>query len=124
MEYANKFIELSRFAPEYVATDRMRMLRFEEGLAFYIRNQLAGQPVQSSQELYEQAAEIERAKEELRIVGKLTLRRDGMIEVLWLKGLLTKSLFYRGQNPKTLWLGSTVQSVGEPTMTPQNVEWG
>jgi len=38
MEYANKFTKLSRFALEYVATDRMRMLRFEKGLAFYIRN--------------------------------------------------------------------------------------
>jgi len=51
MEYANKFTKLSKFAPEYVATDRMRMLRFEEGLALYISNQLAGQSVQSSQEL-------------------------------------------------------------------------
>jgi len=48
MKYANKFTELSRFAPEYVVIDQMRMLRFEEGLALYIRNQLAGQPVQSS----------------------------------------------------------------------------
>jgi len=70
MEYANKFTELSRFAPEYVATDRMRMLRFEEGLAFYIRNQLVGQPVQTSKELYERAAENERVKKELRIVGQ------------------------------------------------------
>jgi len=30
MEYENKFTELSRFAPEYVATDQIRMLRFEE----------------------------------------------------------------------------------------------
>jgi len=42
MEYASRFAELLRFASEYVATDRMRMLRFEEGLAPYIRNQLAG----------------------------------------------------------------------------------
>jgi len=48
MEYINKFTELSKFTPEYVATDRMRMLRFEDGIALYIRNQLVGQPVQSS----------------------------------------------------------------------------
>ena len=42
MEYANKFTKLSRFASEYVVTDQMRMLRFEQGLAFYIRHQLAG----------------------------------------------------------------------------------
>jgi len=75
MQYANKFAKLSWFTPEYVATDRMRMLRFEEGLAFYIRNQLAGQPVQSSQELYERAAEIERVKKELRIVGQANSKK-------------------------------------------------
>jgi len=45
MEYANKFPKLSRFSLKYVATDRMRILRFEEGLALYIRNQFARQPV-------------------------------------------------------------------------------
>jgi len=74
MEYANKFTQLSRFASEYVAMDQMRMLRFKEGLDLYIRNQLIGQPVQSSQELYERMAKIERAKE-LSIAGQVTPKK-------------------------------------------------
>ena len=69
MENASRFAELSRFASEYVATDRMRMLRFEEGLAPYIRNQSAGKPIQTSQELYERVTEIARVKTELRMTS-------------------------------------------------------
>jgi len=42
MQYASKFIELSRFLPEFISSERLKMRRFEEGLAFYIRNQLPG----------------------------------------------------------------------------------
>jgi len=35
------------------------MRRFEEGLAFYIQNQLAGQPILTYQELYERATEVD-----------------------------------------------------------------
>ena len=67
MEYANRFADLSRFAPEYVAIDYMQMQTFEEGLAPYIRIHLVGQPIQSSQELYERAADVERVKNELKM---------------------------------------------------------
>jgi len=92
MEYANRFDELSRFASEYVATDRMRMLRFEEGLAPYIRNQLAGQPVQISQELDERAVEIERVKTELRMTSPVNPKKGGMTEVHRLEEFLGKNL--------------------------------
>jgi len=42
MQYANKFTELLRFALDIVASERMKMRRFKEGLACYIQNQLAG----------------------------------------------------------------------------------
>jgi len=45
MQYASKFTELSRFVPELVSSERLKMRRFEEGFAFYIWNQLAGQPI-------------------------------------------------------------------------------
>jgi len=45
------------------------MRSFEEGLAFYIRNQLVGQPIQTYQELYEIAAEVEKVKGELRVLN-------------------------------------------------------
>jgi len=41
MQYASKFTELSRFVPELVSSERVKMRRFEEGLIFYVRNQLA-----------------------------------------------------------------------------------
>ena len=45
------------------------MGRFEKGWAFYIRNQLTGQPIKTYQELYERATEVERAKSELRALN-------------------------------------------------------
>ena len=62
-------MELSRFAPDFVASEKLKMRRFEEGLAFYIRNQLAGQSIQTYQELYERAAEVERVNGELRALN-------------------------------------------------------
>ena len=41
MQYASKFTELSRFVPKFMSSERLKMRRFEEGLASYIRNQLA-----------------------------------------------------------------------------------
>jgi len=38
MQYTSKFTELSRFAPEFVSSERLNMKRFEEGLAFFIQN--------------------------------------------------------------------------------------
>jgi len=34
LQYANKFTQLSRFVPEFVSSERLKMRRFEEGLAF------------------------------------------------------------------------------------------
>ena len=36
MQYARKFTELSRFAPDFVASKRLKMRRFKGGLTFYI----------------------------------------------------------------------------------------
>ena len=58
MRYASKFTKLSRFVPEFVLTERLKMMRFAGGLAFYIRNQLAAHPILTFQELYERAAEV------------------------------------------------------------------
>jgi len=42
MEYATKFNELSRFAPNQVATEEMRMDHFEQGLKGPIKRMIAG----------------------------------------------------------------------------------
>jgi len=75
IQYASKFTELSWFTQDFVTSERMKMRRFEEGLAFYIRNQLVGQPVKTYQELYEQGAEVERVKNELTALNPRNPKR-------------------------------------------------
>ena len=53
MQYASKFIELSRVVPEFASSERLKMRRFGESLAFYIQNQLAESPILTYDELYE-----------------------------------------------------------------------
>jgi len=53
IQYANKFTDLSCFVPEFVVPERMKMRRFEEGLALYICDQLACQPIHTYQDLHE-----------------------------------------------------------------------
>jgi len=77
MQYASKFTELPRFVFEFVSSERLKMRRFEGGLAFYIRNQLAGQPILTYQELYERAAEVERVKTELRALNPINHKKKG-----------------------------------------------
>ena len=45
MQYASKIIELSQFILDFVASERMKMRTFKEGLTFYIRHQLAAPPI-------------------------------------------------------------------------------
>ena len=47
IQYTSKFTELSRYATDFVASKMMKMGMFEEGLSFYIRNQLASQLIQT-----------------------------------------------------------------------------
>ena len=42
MEYVAKFIELARFADDYMATDMAKVRRFEDGLKFSIRGKIIG----------------------------------------------------------------------------------
>jgi len=53
IQYASKLTELSRFGPHFIASERMKMRRFEEALTFYITNQLARKLIKTYQELYE-----------------------------------------------------------------------
>ena len=77
MQYASKFTELSRFVFEFVSSKRLKMRRFEESLAFYIRNQLARQPILTYQEVYERAAKVERVKTMLRALNPINHKRKG-----------------------------------------------
>ena len=42
MEYVAKFIELARFADDYVATDMAKVRKFENGLKLSIRGKIIG----------------------------------------------------------------------------------
>ena len=42
MEYVAKFTELARFANDYVATDRAKVRKFEDGLKLSIRGKIVG----------------------------------------------------------------------------------
>ncbi|XP_057248359.1 uncharacterized protein LOC130590296 [Beta vulgaris subsp. vulgaris] len=60
LEYAVKFNELARFAPDLVSTDRQRMNRFEGGLNVDLQEKLAAHMSKSYQELYDRAINVER----------------------------------------------------------------
>jgi len=51
LRYTSKFTKLSMFVPEFMSSKMLKMGRFEESLAFYIRNQLCGQLIFTYQEL-------------------------------------------------------------------------
>ncbi|XP_057250605.1 uncharacterized protein LOC125497568 [Beta vulgaris subsp. vulgaris] len=60
LEYANKFMELSRFAPELVASEQSRMNRFERGLQLKYQDRLASQRFTSYQDMVDVAVNVER----------------------------------------------------------------
>ena len=64
VEYAAKFNELSRFAPNQVSTEEMKMDHFEQGLKGPIKRMIAGHVFTSFQEMYQRAVKIARVIEE------------------------------------------------------------
>ena len=70
IEYAAKFNELSRFAPNQVATEEMKMDHFEQGLKGPIKRMIAGHAFTSFQEMYQRAVKIARVIEETDAEGR------------------------------------------------------
>ena len=70
VEYAPKFKELSRFTPNQVTTEEMKMDHFEQGLKEPIKRMIAGHVFTSFQEMYQWAVKkarvIEQTKAESR----------------------------------------------------------
>ena len=52
LEYTSRFNELSRFAPNQVATEGMKMDHFKQGLKESIKFMIAGYIFNSYQEMY------------------------------------------------------------------------
>ena len=67
IEYAAKFNELSRFAPHQMATEEMRIGRFEQGLRGEVKQIMAGYTYDNFQEMYEKAVKIARVMNETEI---------------------------------------------------------
>jgi len=64
LEYASKFMELSRFAPTFVADERFKMNRFEAGLNPTIKEKMSVHQYTSYVDLYDNAVYVERAMKE------------------------------------------------------------
>ncbi|XP_021738194.1 uncharacterized protein LOC110704684 [Chenopodium quinoa] len=54
-EYYNKFINLSRFAPEVVPTEELKAQRFEQGLTKQLQKDLAGKTFKTLDKVYRRA---------------------------------------------------------------------
>ena len=66
IEYVTRFIELARFADDYVATDAAKVKRFENGLRLSIRGRIVGLRLQDMDSMVGTALTIEREIEDAR----------------------------------------------------------
>ena len=57
-EYYNKFMNLSRFAPEVVPTEELKAQRFEQGLTKQLQKNLAGKTFKTLDKVYGRAAHL------------------------------------------------------------------
>ena len=64
LEYASKFIELLRFAPAFVANERLKMNQFEAGLNPSIKESMSIWQYASYVDLYNTAVNVERVMKE------------------------------------------------------------
>ena len=64
LEYASKFMELSRFTPAFVANERLKMNRFEARLNPTIKERMSVRQYISYVDLYDTAVNVERAMKE------------------------------------------------------------
>ena len=66
MDYAARFIELARFADDYVAIDMTKVRRFENGLKLSIRARIVGLRLQDMDSMVGTVLTIEREIEDAR----------------------------------------------------------
>ena len=64
LEYASKFMELSRFASAFVADERLKMNRFKTWLNPTIKERMSVRQCASYVDLYDTAVNVERAMKE------------------------------------------------------------
>ena len=66
MDYVARFMELARFANDYVATDMAKVRRFEKGVKLFIRGRIVGLRLQDMDSMVGTALTIEREIEDAR----------------------------------------------------------
>ena len=66
MDYVARFMELARFADDYVATDMAKVRRFENGLKLSIRGRIVRLRLQDMDSMVRTALTIEREIEDAR----------------------------------------------------------
>ena len=79
MDYVTRFIELTRFADDYVATDMAKVRRFENGMKLSIRARIVGLRLQDMDSMVGTTQTIEREIEDARSTrdaGASSKRRD------------------------------------------------
>jgi len=69
-EYAAKFNELSRFAPDQVVTEEMKMDHFEQGIKGPIKQMIAGHVFTSFQEMHQRTVKISRVIAETEVENR------------------------------------------------------
>lgn len=75
-QYAAKFAELSRFAPDMVATEEKKTKRFEKGLKPYIRSKLNVLEIRRYSELLNKALVAEQYNEEMQRTRSQSRKKD------------------------------------------------
>ena len=75
LEYMSKFIELARFADDYVATDMAKVRKFKDGLKLSIRGKIVGFLLQDMDSMVRTTMAIER-----EINGTRSIRDAGASE--------------------------------------------
>ena len=68
IEYVARFMELARFADDYVATDLAKVRRFENGLILSIRGRIVGLRLHDMDSMVGTAMTIEREMEDARSI--------------------------------------------------------
>ena len=68
MEYVTKFIELARFADDYVATDMAKVRKFEDHLKLSIRGKIVGSFLQDMDSMVRTTMAIEREIKDARSI--------------------------------------------------------
>ena len=83
MDYVARFMELARFADDYVATDMAKVRRFENGLKLSIRSRIVGLRLRDMDSMVGMALTIERERSRmLRALGMRVLVTRGRISLL------------------------------------------